>query len=95
MKNFFASLKSFLTNKWLLASIVGIIITLFAIWYGAAWSLIIALPIVYDYYIGGHIAALHKSLMAKYKWWRVVYAVWCALVFAIVVGVIVHMLLFK
>lgn len=95
MSKIFTSIKGFFTSRWLLASVVAIIVTAFAIWYGAAWSLVIALPIIYDYYIGGRVAKLHKSLMAKYKWWRVLYAVWCALVFALVVGVIVHMLIFK
>ncbi|MBO5830348.1 MAG: signal peptidase I [Alistipes sp.] len=95
MSKFFASIKSFFTSRWFLAVVVAIIVTLFAIWYGAAWSLVIALPIVYDYYVGGRVAKLHKRLMAKYKWWRVAYAVWCALVFALVVGVILHMLIFK
>ncbi|MBO7307161.1 MAG: signal peptidase I [Alistipes sp.] len=95
MSKFFASIKSFFTSRWFLAVVVAIIVTLFAIWYGAAWSLVIALPIVYDYYVGGRVAKLHKRLMAKYKWWRVLYAVWCALVFALVVGVILHMLIFK
>lgn len=95
MNKFFASIKSFFTSRWFLAVVVAIIVTLFAIWYGAAWSLVIALPIVYDYYVGGRVAKLHKRLMAKYKWWRVAYAVWCALVFALVVGVILHMLIFK
>ena len=78
-----------------MASIVALIVAAFAIWYGAAWSLIVALPIIYDYYIGGNVARWHKALMAKYKWWRVTYAVWCALVFALVVGVILHMLIFR
>ena len=91
----FTSLKGFFTSRWLLASIVALIVAAFAIWYGAAWSLIVALPIIYDYYIGGNVARWHKALMAKYKWWRVTYAVWCALVFALVVGVILHMLIFR
>ena len=95
MKKMFTSLKGFFTSRWLLASIVALIVAAFAIWYGAAWSLIVALPIIYDYYIGGNVARWHKALMAKYKWWRVTYAVWCALVFALVVGVILHMLIFR
>ena len=95
MSKIFTSIKSFFTNRWLLAAIVALVVAAFAIWYGAAWSLIIALPVIYDYYIGGNVARWHKSLMAKYKWWRVLYAVWCALVFALVVGVILHMLIFK
>ena len=91
----FTPLKGFFTSRWLLASIVALIVAAFAIWYGAAWSLIVALPIIYDYYIGGNVARWHKALMAKYKWWRVTYAVWCALVFALVVGVILHMLIFR
>ena len=95
MKKMFTSLKGFFTSRWLLASIVALIVAAFAIWYGAAWSLVVALPIIYDYYIGGNVARWHKALMAKYKWWRVIYAVWCALVFALVVGVILHMLIFR
>ena len=95
MKKMFTPLKGFFTSRWLLASIVALIVAAFAIWYGAAWSLIVALPIIYDYYIGGNVARWHKALMAKYKWWRVTYAVWCALVFALVVGVILHMLIFR
>ncbi len=95
MNKFLSSLKSFFQQRWLLAIIVAIIVALFAVWYGAAWSLIIALPIIYDYYVGGHIAKLHKQLMAKYRWWQIIYAVWCAFVFAVVVGVILHMLIFR
>jgi signal peptidase I len=95
MKKMFTSLKGFFTSRWLLASIVALIVAAFAIWYGAAWSLVVALPIIYDYYIGGNVVRWHKSLMAKYKWWRVIYAVWCALIFALVVGVILHMLIFR
>ena len=95
MSKIFTSIKSVLTNRWLLAAIVALIVAAFAIWYGAAWCIVIALPIIYDYYIGGNVARWHKSLMAKYKWWRVTYAVWCALVFALVMGVILHMLIFR
>ncbi len=78
-----------------MAVIVALIVTLFAVWYGAVWSLVVALPLIYDYYIGHRIAAVHHRLYEKYQWWRVIYAVWCAAFFALVVGVILHMLLFR
>lgn len=95
MKNIISSLKNFFAHPWFMAIVVAIIVSLFAIWYGAWWSLIIALPIVYDYYVGGNIKRLHKKLYEKYRWYQVAWAVWCAAVFALVVGVIVHMLLFR
>ena len=95
MKKFFGALSRFFQHPWFMAVVVALIISAFAVWYGAAWSLIIALPLIYDYYIGHHIASFHKRMMERYKWWRVVYAVWCALVFALVVGVIAHMLIFR
>ena len=95
MKNIFSAISRFFANPWFLASTVTIIATLFLLWYGAWWVLPVVLPLIYDYYIGGNVARWHKSLMAKYKWWRVTYAVWCALVFALVMGVILHMLIFR
>ncbi|MBO5832699.1 MAG: signal peptidase I [Alistipes sp.] len=95
MNKIFSSVKQFFANPWLSAIVVAIIISLFAIWYGAWWSLFVALPVVYDYYIGGNIKRLHAKLYEKYRWYQVVWAVWCAAVFALVVGVVVHMLLFR
>ncbi len=95
LKNIFSVVGGILRSPWLIASIVAIIAVLFAVWYGAAWSLIITLPIIYDYYIGHHTAKLHHRLMERFAWYRILYAVWCAAVFALVVGVILHMLLFR
>ena len=95
MKELFHRIKSLLKSPWLAAVVVGAVISGFAVWYGAWWSLFVTLPLVYDYYISHKIRDWHRGMMLKYAWWRIVWAVWCALVFAIVVGVIVHMLLFK
>ena len=95
MKKIFSLLKQFFTSPWFVAGLTAIIITLFAIWYGAWWSLIVALPIVYDYYIGGNIKRLHHKLYERHRWYQVVWAVWCAAVFALVVGLIAHMLIFR
>ena len=95
MKKFFSNILRVLQSPWLVAAIVAIIVSGFAIWYGAAWTLIIALPIIYDYYVGHNIQRLHQRLSERYAWWRVLYAVWCAAVFALVMGVILHMLIFK
>lgn len=95
MKKFFGALGRFFQNQWTVAVAVALVVSAFAVWYGAAWSLIIALPIIYDYYIGHRAASLHKRMMERFGWWRVVYGVWCALVFALVVGVIAHMLIFR
>ena len=95
MNKIFSTLKGIFTSPWFAASITAIIITLFAIWYGAWWSLFVTLPIVYDYYIGGNIKRLHRGLYEKHRWYQVVWAVWCAAVFALVVGVIMHMLIFR
>ena len=78
MKNIFSAIGRFLTSPLLMCLIVSVIVTLFAIWYGAAWSLVIALPLIYDYYIGHRLARLHSRLMERYAWWRVVYGIWCA-----------------
>ena len=87
--------KDFITSPKLMAVLVAIVVTAFAIWYGAAWSLIITLPIIYDYYVGHRIEKWHKRMCDNHGWWRVVWAVWCAAVFAVVVGVIAHMLIFR
>ena len=95
MKKFLSDILRVLQSPWLVAAIVAVIVSGFAIWYGAAWTLIIALPIIYDYYVGHNIQRLHQRLSERYAWWRVLYAVWCAAVFALVMGVILHMLIFK
>ena len=95
INNLFSAIGRVVTHPWLVASLAAIAVILFAVWYGAAWSLVVALPLVYDYYIGHHIASLHKRLSERYKWWRVLYAVLCAAIFAIVVGALVEMLLFR
>ena len=88
-------LKGWLTNRWFAFAVVALIVSLFAIWYGAWWSLFIALPIVYDYYITKRIVAFHKQMSAKHAWWRIAWGVWCALVFALIVGVLIYMLMFR
>ena len=95
IKDIWAGVKSLFANPWFMAVVVAVMVTAFAVWYGAAWSLIIALPLIYDYYIGGRLARLHHTLYDKYAWWRVIYAVWCAAFFALVVGLIIHMLIFR
>ncbi|MBR6720972.1 MAG: signal peptidase I [Alistipes sp.] len=95
MKKIFATLGRILSSPILICVIVSVVVTLFAVWYGAVWTLVVALPLIYDYYVGHNIARLHDKLYKRYAWWRVIYGVWCALVFAVVVGVIVHMVLFK
>lgn len=88
-------LKGWFTNRWFAFAVVALIVSLFAIWYGAWWSLFITLPIIYDYYITKRIAAFHKQMSVKHKWWRVAWGVWCALVFALIVGVLIYMLMFR
>ena len=95
MKKFLSTIAAVLTSPWTMAIVVAIIVSIFAFWYGAWWSLPIALPIIYDYYIGHHIATWHRRMCERHRWWQVLWAVWCAAVFALVVGIIVHMLLFK
>ena len=85
---------SLLQSPYTVALAVAVVVSLFAVWYGAAWTLLITLPIIYDYYVGHHFAKWHKRMMER-KWWRVVYAIWCAAIFALVVGAIAHMLIFK
>ncbi len=95
IKEIWSVVKSALSNRWVAFSIVALIIVLFAIWYGAWWSLFITLPILFDYYITKRIAAFHQQMHKRYSWWRIAWAVWCALVFAIVVGVLAYMLIFR
>lgn len=95
LKNICVAIRNLLTSKWLAFALVAIVVTLFAVWYGAWWSLFVALPLVYDYYISGYIRRWHHSMMERHGWWRIAYGVWCALVFALVVGVILHMLIFR
>ena len=95
MKSFFQGIKRVFSSPWFAAGVVALIISFFAVWYGAWWSLFVVLPLIYDYYIGHHIRTWHERMYKQYAWWRVVWAIWCAFVFAVVVGVIAHMLLFK
>ena len=95
MKELFNKIGTFFGSAWFKAAVVAIIVGLFAVWYGAWWSLIVVLPLIYDIYVGKNILRLHERMMERYGWWRVVWAVWCSLVFAVVVGCIAHMLLFR
>ena len=58
IKELYSNLKVWLTNRWVAFVCVALVVSLFLVWYGAWWSLIVALPIVYDYYIGGNIKRL-------------------------------------
>lgn len=87
--------KGWLTNRWLAFAVVALILSSFAVWYGAWWTIFAILPLTFDYYITKRIAALHTKMSAKYAWWRIVWGVWCALVFALIVGVLVYMLVFR
>jgi signal peptidase I len=95
IKDIYGMANGWLTNRWLAFAVVALILSLFAVWYGAWWSLFVVLPLTFDYYITKRIAALHRKMSAKYAWWRVAWAVWCALVFALIVGVLVYMLVFR
>ena len=95
MKEILKHIKSFFSSPWFSAIAVALLFSGFAVWYGAWWAIVVILPLVYDYYIGHIIRDWHRGMYAKYGWWRVAWAIWCAFVFAVVVGVIVHMLLFK
>ena len=95
IKELYTKVKEALTNRWLLMSIMMLFVTLFSVWYGVWWSLIVSLPLIYDYYISHKIRNYHHQLLERYRWWRVAWAVWCASVFALVVGVIIHMVLFR
>ena len=95
IKEIYGKVRDCVTNRWVLFSCVAIIVTLFAIWYGAWWSLFVTLPLIYDYYISKRIAGLHHKMVTRYSWWRIAWGVWCALVFAIIVGVLVYMLFFR
>ena len=95
IKSIYQSIKRIVTHPWTMAIVVAVIVSAFALWYGAAWSLVVALPLIYDYYVAHGIRNWHRKMYQKHHWWRVVWALWCAVVFAAVVGIIVHMLLFK
>ena len=71
IKNIYLALRNAVASPWVLAIITAVVVSAFAVWYGAAWSLIIALPFIYDYYIGHRMAALHHKLYERYAWWRV------------------------
>ncbi|MBQ2141960.1 MAG: signal peptidase I, partial [Alistipes sp.] len=95
IKEIYSTVKGWLTNRWVAFGCVAIIVALFAIWYGAWWSLFVALPLIFDYYITKRIAGLHHKLSQQYAWWRIAWGAWCALVFAVVVGVLIYMLAFR
>jgi hypothetical protein len=86
IKEIYGKVRDCVTNRWVLFGCVAIIVTLFAIWYGAWWSLFVTLPLIYDYYISKRIAGLHHKMVTKYSWWRIAWGVWCALVFAFLYG---------
>ena len=95
IKEIYSLVKGWITNRWVVFSCVALVVTLFAIWYGAWWSLFIALPLIFDYYITKRIAGFHKKMSQQHAWWRIAWAVWCALIFALVVGVLIYMLVFR
>lgn len=95
IKEIYNRVKYYLTHPWLWCAIMSVLVTLFAIWYGAWWTLVITLPLIYDYYITHKIRAYHRQFIERYKWYRVAWAVWCAIVFGIVVGVLVQILIFR
>ena len=94
-KDISAMVGRFFRHPWFAFSAMAILVALFSVWYGVAWSIVISLPLLYDYYISRHIRTWHRGMMERHRWWRVVYAVWCALIFAVVVGVLAEMLLFR
>ena len=95
LKSIYTAVGRFVGHPWFVFSVVAALVVLFSVWYGAAWTLIISLPLLYDHYITRRIRSWHKRMMDRHRWWRVIYAVWCALLFAVVVGVIVEMVLFR
>lgn len=95
LKSIYTAVGRFVGHPWFVFSVVAALVVLFSVWYGVAWTLIISLPLLYDHYITRRIRSWHKRMMDRYRWWRVIYAVWCALLFAVVVGVIVEMVLFR
>ena len=90
-----AKCKYYVTHPWLLCVLLSALVTIFAIWYGAWWSLFITLPLIFDYYITRKVRTYHRQCVERYKWYRIAWAVWCALIFALVVGTIIHMILFR
>ena len=95
LKALYAKLRDVLTNRWLLFSVVAIILVLFSVWYGAWWTLFVSLPLAFDYYISHKLRSLHRRMMERFAWWRIIYGGWCAAVFALVVGVLVYVLLLR
>ena len=95
LKELMAKCKYYVTHPWLLCVLISALVTVFAIWYGAWWSLFITLPLIYDYYITRKIRTYHRQLVERYKWYRIVWAVWCAAIFALVVGAIIQMIVFR
>ena len=95
LKEIYNKVVAWVKSPWVLLCLTTLVVAFFAIWYGAWWSLFIAVPILYDYYVTHRIATWHRRMLKEHKWWRVTWGVWCALVFALVVGVIIHMLLFR
>ena len=86
MKEFFNKIGAFFSSDGFKAVAVAIVVGLFAVWYGAWWSLIVALPLINDIYVGHNIRRFHARMSERYGWWRVAWAVWCSLGFAVVVG---------
>ena len=48
MKEFFKRIKGIAESPWTIAIFVAAIVSGFAVWYGAWWSLFIALPVIYE-----------------------------------------------
>ncbi len=95
IKEIYNKVKYYLSHPWLWCAIMSVLVTVFAIWYGAWWTLVITLPLIYDYYITRKIRTYHRQLLDRYNWYRIAWAVWCAIIFAVVVGVIIQMLIFR
>ena len=86
IKKIYGAVRNVLSSPWVLAIFTALVVSAFAVWYGAAWSLVVTLPLIYDYYISKRIAGLHHKMVTRYSWWRIAWGVWCALVFAFLYG---------
>ena len=75
LKELLAKCKFYLTHPCLLCVLMSLSVALFAIWYGAWWSLFITLPLIYDYYISHKIRSYHRQLLERSKAYRVVWAI--------------------
>ncbi len=92
IRNFFKRTGKVLSNRWFLFALTTVIFVPFVIW-TECWWLMIGEALIYDHFISHRIRTWNRRACERSKAWRIIYAVWCAAIFAVVFGTLAHMLI--